>query len=190
VLLGYLGWRIIDPGGSLVVPALIVFGARTAIAALATLATRSPRSSGHRRALLTFGVAALAWTLLASVWTYEFAVPLSVAWSDADQQAQTALTQPTSTTIIVPGPGSLDCTLVSSGSVGPIEAPYRRCVDGGLVFFSSVGSNGGIAYDDSGRVPPQQGICYRHLYGPWWLLHGKTDPMADCPFGYDFLPIG
>jgi hypothetical protein len=125
IILGYLGWVLPSPGGSLVVPALIVLGVGLALAGCSWIvACFTPR----RRGLWKFAVVTGILSLLAAAWTFWFSLPAAM-WSDsgAVQQAQNALIklsrEPTSSN----GVPINHCWRIQTGNIGPLSAPYQEC---------------------------------------------------------------
>jgi hypothetical protein len=145
----------------------------------------------RRRSLSTFAVLVVTFTLVASVWTYEFALPASLAWdSGATRQAQETLLQLSHDPKGQDGVPSAPCTDVSSGSVGALIAPYRECAaytnEGHFVTYDSVKDPGrGLGYTDVGAATfPDE--CSRHLVGEWWMYVEDGSGMGTCPIGYHF----
>ena len=181
ILLGYLGWALPSPGGSLVVPTLIVFGIGCAAAVIYWIATGSK--------MVTIVAAAI--TVVASVWTFAFSLPTSVAWgSNATAQAQVALRQLALTPRDAAGVTQPQCSTKRTGSVGPLDAPYRQCAfstpQGTMVTFTVTGGPPrGLGYTNQGAATfPDE--CSRHLIADWWMFTGETSGTGDCPFGYRF----
>ena len=179
--LGWLGWVLPVPGGSLVVPTAVVTAVGTALAGACRLATRS-----RPLAASLVGV-----TVVAAVWTFAFSLPATLAWDPAASvQARAALAQ------LAGGPRDRygvplhPCTTVSAGHVGPMTAPYRHCAvstpQGHVVLFTAVGSpRRGLAYTDVGSATfPDE--CSRHLTGYWWMFTAPTGGTGGCPIGYGF----
>jgi hypothetical protein len=193
VALGALGTALVTPGRSLAVPTAIVAGIGGAIALVAWVVA-SFRATRHAGWILAVTVAGV--TILASVWTFEFALPAAVEWSGATAQAQDALHALSQSPLDHDGtvpPHS--CTVHATGSVGPLAAPYRECTIwtpvGHLVEFVSngPGAPGGLVYTDrpSTSFADQ---CVRHLTGRWWMVAPSADSNGDpgsCFFGYRFV---
>lgn len=181
ILLGYLGWVLPSPGGSLVVPTLVVF----AIGSIAGLACWIVTGSTATT------LAAVTITIVASVWTFLFSLPATVSWgSNATAQAQEALVRLDSGPRSSVGLPLHPCSTVVSGSVGGIDAPYRQCAvstpQGHFVIFTAVGQRTrGLTYTDVGAGTFQD-QCTHHLIGEWWMFTGSTDGMGGCPIGYQF----
>jgi hypothetical protein len=189
LVLGYLGWTLPTPGGSLVVPTLIVAGVGLGVCATATVvAFRIPR----RRRVARFVGPLVILTLVASAWTFAFSLPARMAWdSSATARAKAilfGLNQGDVTKSVSPQP----CTTVTAGSIGPLDAPYRECAtstaEGHLVTFTAVGIRSrGIAYTDRG---PETFLdqCYKHLDGSWYMFTrgNPSTPATPCPIGYAF----
>lgn len=196
VALGALGSALVAPGHSLAVPTAIVAGIGAAIV-LVSWVVASFRA--NRQAGWIFAVTVAAVTVLASVWTFEFALPASVEWSNATAQAQDALN------VLARSPQNHDgtvpphpCTVHATGSIGPLAAPYKACAiwtpEGHLVEFASTShdARGGLVYTDrpAASFPDQ---CARHLEGNWWMVASSTDSNGDpgsCFFGYRFFGGG
>jgi hypothetical protein len=181
VLLGYLGWVLPSAGGSLAFPTLIVFGIGCAVGFVYLIIT------GSRATAVAFA----AITVAASVWTFAYSLPASVAWdSTATSQAQAALLRLTSSPRSQYGIPLHPCSTKYAGSVGPINAPYRECAvstpEGHFVIFTFAGQNGrGLAYTDRGAATFLD-ECSRHLTGKWWMFTKSTSGTGDCPIGYQF----
>ncbi len=181
IVLGYLGWVLPSPGGSLVIPTLIVFGIGC-VAGIACWIITGSRATA---------VAILGVTVLASVWTFSFSLPASVIWgSNATSQAHTALQQLASSPRNQYGVPLRPCSTRTTGSVGPIGAPYRQCAvstpEGHFVIFTAAGRTGrGLGYTDIGAATfPDQ--CSRHLTGEWWMFTEDSSGTGGCPIGYQF----
>ena len=188
LVLGYLGWALPTPGDSLLVPTLIVAGVGLAIAVVGAIFALHPRLTS----LWLFCGVVLVLTVVASLWTFQFALPASVAWdASATQQAQTVIARVNAEPLVngVP-PGH--CWTVQNGSIGDVQAPYRECgistPEGHFVTFVSVGvgpKGGGLGYTDRGAATFQD-ACSKHLFGKWWAFSNNTDGMGSCPVGYMF----
>jgi len=181
IVLGYLGWVLPSPGGSLVVPTLIVFGIGCAAGIACWIIPGSWATA----------VAVLGVTVLASVWTFSFSLPASMAWdSNATSQAQTALQQLASAPRNQYGVPLRPCSTMVTGSIGPIGAPYRQCPvstpEGHFVIFTTAGLTGrGLGYTDVGAATfPDE--CSRHLTGEWWMFTQDSSGAGGCPIGYQF----
>lgn len=181
-VLGYLGWVLPSAGGSLAIPTLIVFGTGCVIAVAWWICFRS----------WAVVVSVVAITIAASVWTFAFSLPASLAWgSDATAQAQAVLARldasPEKTNGVVP---LQPCSRIETGRVGPIEAPYRQCAfftpEGHSVIFTAVGqTTRGLVYAETGAATGGDD-CSRHLLGKWWMFTAETSGTGDCPIGYQF----
>jgi hypothetical protein len=189
IFLGYMGWVLPSPGGSLITPTLIVFGTGAAIAIGSwLLASLRPQ----RRELWAFAIGIIVLTLTASVWTFQFSLPAHMAWdSTATPRAKAFLFGLNHGNLNMTVP-SQPCTTVTTGSIGPLNAPYRQCpistAEGHVVTFLKLGESGkGISFTDRGPDTFLD-ICYRHLVGQWYMFTngGLTNPSAPCPFGYQF----
>jgi hypothetical protein len=181
-VLGYLGWVLPSAGGSLVVPTLIVFGIGCVfVVALAFL------TGSLGVALMAMGVVAVA-----SLWTFSFSIPASLTWgSGATSHAEAALAQLSSSPQTIKGVyPPHPCSIVRTGTVGPIDAPYRMCSvftpEGHFVTFTSVGhSEQGLGYTDVGASTFED-ECSRHVVGKWWMFNARTNGLGSCPIGYQF----
>jgi hypothetical protein len=127
--LGAQGSMLVTPGQSLAVPTAIVAAVGGGIMLVAWLVAsfRAGRQAGW-----IFAVGAAVVTVLACLWTFEFALPASIEWSDATAQAQAAFGRlqhsPENFHGTVP---PQPCIVHATGSVGLLSAPYKgvRCVD-------------------------------------------------------------
>ena len=185
-VLGYLGWILPTPGGSLVVPTLIVFGTGTLVGIVGwSLASFGPQRPEFR----TFGISTLLFTFAASLWTFQFSLPTSMALdSGAMQQVQSAFDRLNSNGPT--GPNHLpfpSCSEILNGSIGPLQAPYRVCAYattvGRFVLFKA--SDRGIGYTNAGSATFED-QCERHLTGPWWMFVDDRSGIGECPIGYHF----
>jgi hypothetical protein len=190
--LGALGTALVTPGQSLVVPTAIVAAVGGGIVLVSWLVAsfRSGRQAGW---ILSVGAALV--TVLACLWTFEFALPVALEWSAATAQAQEAFSRlqhsPQNVHGTVP---PQPCIVHASGSVGPLPAPYEECAvwtpEGHAVTFvaTSPSVSGGLVYTDrpSAFLADQ---CERHLVGKWWMFAPSSDSNGDpgsCSFGYRF----
>ena len=186
-ILGYLGWILPSAGGSLVIPTLIVLGIGCATAVTWRILFRD----------WAVVAAVIAIAVVASVWTFAFSLPASLQWdSNATVQAQTELSRLNSSPEKAKGvEPPQPCSVVETGSVGPIEAPYRQCAvftpEGDsfvftAVVFTAVGQTSrGLAYTNRGAATFGND-CTRHLIGQWWIFTAETSGSGDCPIGYQF----
>jgi hypothetical protein len=194
--LGALGTAMVTPGQSLAVPTAVVAGIGGAVVLVSWVvaAFRSGRQAGR-----IFAVAAGVVTVLAAIWTFEFALPTAIEWSDATAQAQDALSllqhSPQNRHGTVP---PQPCVVHSTGSAGPLAAPYKECAIwtpvGHLVTFIANGPNadGGLVYTDRPSASFAD-ECARRLVGDWWMFASSTDSNGDpgsCYFGYRFAGGG
>lgn len=181
IILLVLGWVLPSPGGSLVVPTLVVFGIGCIAAVACWIVTGSRAVS----------ISAVAITLIASVWTFQVSLLVAVTWgSTATVQARDALLRIDSGRRSAAGIPLHPCTVTTTGSVGPLDAPYRQCAvstpQGHFVTFTPPDQpTRGLAYTDqgAGTFPDE---CARHLIGEWWMFTGSSDGMGGCPLGYQF----
>lgn len=87
----------------------------------------------------------------------------------------------------------LPCVLVSSGSIGTLEAPYKVCAtstaEGHFVTFLAVRRSPvqGIAYTDRGSETFLD-QCYLHLVGKWYAFQAANlaNPAAPCRSPWHF----
>lgn len=194
LVLGYLGWILLSPGGSIAIPTLVVFGAGAVVAFVASMVALSSNPLRLFAKYLAFAVGSM--TILATVWTWQFALPASVAWSSATTQAQQALTTAADGPKDAHGMPLHPCTTVTTGSVGPLAAPYQECATTpfprrSAVMFSAVDTDGrpsqrGIAYVLGGSAGWFADECSRHLEGPWWEFTASQNALGDCPMGYTY----
>jgi hypothetical protein len=160
LLLGFLGWTLPTYGGSLVVPTMVVFGSG-AVLVLVSWALASIRR--QLRPLRVSSVIVGVFTIAASIWTFGFSLPASLAWDrGATQAAQLMLAQvgKTATHGVAP---LQPCTDVTHGSIGSLQAPYSQCPE----------------------YTPEGHFVYRHLVGQWWMFVGDA-ASGSCPIGYQF----
>jgi hypothetical protein len=189
--LGALGTALVTPGRSLAVPTAIVAVIGGSIL-LASWVVASFRAG--RQAVWTFAVGVAAMTALACVWTFEFALPAAIEWSDATAQAEQSLSlaqhSPQNVFGTVP---SHPCVTHTSGSIGPLDAPYKACTIwtpiGHLVEYNAIGTGaqGGLVYTDRPSASFED-ECARHLVGRWWMFAPakSNDSPGSCYIGYRF----
>lgn len=195
-LLGYIGWALLAPGGSLVVPTLIVLGSGLALAAIAALvAFLGPR----RRAWWLFSGLMVPLAAVAAVWTFFFALPAAVAWDPSlHGQALAVLARLHAAPTNAHGRPRRDCWTITTGSAGPVGAPYRECaIDSSIgsrpfvhVWFAPVSvPSEALDYTDVGTAAFVD-ECYRHLDGDWWMTAPEDEAAASggggraCRIGY------
>ena len=175
LLAGLLGWLLVRPGQSVIVPTaeVAVLVIVLSVIGMAVLSFTDNRQL-HR---LFVGLFAILGPL-AIAWTFFGVLPASVIWNSyGSQLAATA-------------GSSSPCRQVSSGSVGLIDAPYNVCINTfkggtGITFVAADGKSGYVyltATSSSGWFPDE---CHRHLVGNWWAF-GASDGIGNCPFGYQF----
>lgn len=190
--LGALGTVLVTPGQSLAVPTAWVAGIGGALV-LGSWVVASFRAGRQAGWILAVSTAAV--TVLAAVWTFEFALPTAIEWSDATVQAQNALSliqhSPQNHNGTVP---PQPCVVHTTGSVGPLSAPYKECAIwtpvGHLVSFiaASPSAQGGLVYTNRPSTSFQD-ECVRHLVGAWWMFAPSTNANGNpgsCYFGYRF----
>jgi hypothetical protein len=189
--LGYLGWVLPTPGGSVLIPTLVVAGVGVLVALVAGVFALHP----HLRSLRVFCAGVLVLTIAASIWTYAFSLPASIAWdASATHQAQFVLARITAEPKTVNDIPRQACWTLRQGSVGSLPAPYRACgvstPEGHFVIFTALGrSEGGLGYTDRGAATFPD-ACSRHLTGKWWAFSTDTNGEGGCPVGYRFLGGG
>lgn len=190
--LGTLGNELVTLGKSLAVPTAIVAGVGGGIVLVAWVVAsfRAGRQAGW---IFAVGIAVV--TVLACLWTFELALPVSLEWSDATAQAQGVLDQLQHSAENVHGTvPPQPCVVHDAGSVGPLSAPYKVCavwtpVGHGVTFIANNSSaSGGLVYTDrpSAFFADE---CERHLVGNWWMFAPPTDSNGDpgsCSIGYQF----
>lgn len=192
IALGALGTVLVAPGQSLAVPTGIVaaVGGGIVLVSWVVASFRARRRAGW---VLAVGVAVV--TVLACLWTFEFALPAALEWSSATVQAQNTFNRLHHSSqmrhgTLPPQP----CIVHDSGSVGPLTAPYKECAiwtpEGhALTFVSgSKRNSGGLVYTDrpSAFFADE---CDRHLIGNWWMFAPSTVSNGDpgsCSYGYQF----
>jgi hypothetical protein len=174
---GLLGWLLVRPGSSPVIPTAEVAGVIIVPFAvgMAVLSFSNNRQL-HRLFMGLFAVLGP----LAIVWTSFGVLPASVAWNSAGQRlAATALKG-----------SNGGCHVVTSGSVGLVGAPYNVCIatfnGGTAVRFATADGKSGYVYltatSSAGWFPDE---CSRHIVGNWWAF-GSSDGIGNCPLGYQF----
>jgi hypothetical protein len=187
--LGYLGWVLPSVGGSLLSPALSVFGVGFASAVAGGLFLWRMEAARRLPKVFLIGTGVVA--VLAAIWTFQLSLPLAVWTSNASEQAEAALSQlehsPLDHQGVVP-PSS--CVEQTAGGVGPLSAPYRECAiwtpQGHFVTFTGKHSEG-LGFTNAGAAT-FPGKCVHHLVGQWWMFTGGSDPgwATGCPIGYQF----
>ncbi len=131
-------------------------------------------------------------TPFASVWTYDLSLPAHMAWdSSASARAKAILFGLNRGHLNVTVPPQR-CMTVTTGSMGPLDAPYRECptstAEGHFVSFFAAGARSrGITYTDRG---PETFLdeCYKQLDGSWYMFTwgNLSNPADPCPVGYEF----
>lgn len=186
LVLAYLGWILPIPGGSFLIPTLIVAGAGV----LVTLVGGVFALHSNHHSLRVFCITVLVLTIAASIWTYAFSMPASVAWdSNATHEARIVLARVDAEPKTNTGIPIKACWTVRQGSIGSLRAPYSECGvstrEGHFVTFSPIGYNGGLSYTDRGAATFPD-ACSRHLTGEWWVYRSETNGEGGCPVGYRF----
>lgn len=85
------------------------------------------------------------------------------------------------------------CSVVTSGNIGPLDAPYKVCAtstpEGHFVNFTALGHSPeyGISFTEAGTATFLD-ECYRHLLGKWWEFRSAdlSNPAAPCPSDWRF----
>lgn len=190
--LGVLGTRLVTPGQSLAAPTAWVAGIG-GVVVLASWVVASFRVG--RQAGWIFAVSVAVVTVLASIWTFEFALPTAIQWSNAATQAQNALSSMQHSSLNHNGTvPAQPCVVHETGSVGPLAAPYRECAIwtpvSHLISFiaDGPGSQGGLVYTKRPSTSFED-QCVRHLVGDWWMFAPSTNAGGNpgsCYIGYHF----
>jgi hypothetical protein len=181
LVLVVLGWWLPSPGGSVIVPTLIVFGAGAVLTIVGVLAL--PLVRVNRPVPTWFLGLSSVLVLAVTAWTLYFSMATQLVLSNADEQATKALAA------LGVGPGD-NCKEILEGGVGPQSAPYQQCAtsspQGTFVIFSTSGR--GLGYTNVGaRSFPDE--CVRHITGEWWMFTQASDDDGNpgsCPVGYVF----
>jgi hypothetical protein len=193
VLLGWLGWALLVPGESLVIPSLLVLGTGAVVALSSGIfGMRRPL----RRWIRVFAKATVACSIAAAIWTFQFALPSSIAWdSGVTARAQAVLADLSVSARTHHGVAPLEpCSIHRSGSVGPLNAPYKECAiwttEGHFVTFTTLGPRTarGLGFTNAG-APTFPDECARHLVGQWWMFTEPPNSSVSpggCPIGYHF----
>jgi len=84
------------------------------------------------------------------------------------------------------------CSVVTSGSIGSLKAPYDECpvstAEGHFVTFSTTADpNSGLAYTDRGAETFLD-ECYAPVHGDWfvWMKADLENPAQPFPGGWRF----
>jgi hypothetical protein len=174
-LKGYVGYILVAPGQSLIESC--VFVSLIALVGLG-LGWRVLRKLDNRASLHVFAIISVLVSTSAIWWTWAFAMPAAMSWdSSATPRAVAALKGI--------GLEKSTCINVTTGSIGPLNAPYRQCAING-----PPGSM--VSYDaeaGSTVVTPYRGLifsyapassfsdeCDRHLVGHWYAF--TSDPSG------------
>lgn len=189
VALGYIGMRVQVPGHSMVLRSAELTGAGVVLSLIVVVvASKRP----WMRELWTFAVTVAVLSLMAGVFTFEFAGDVSLLLdSSATAQAQTALAAVQSGTR---QSGLAGCSTLSSGSVGPLQAPYRVCAfleprsDSFVEFLAPTSASRGILYSEA-TTPTFLDGCSRHLEDQWWAFVIIGNGQS-CPYGYSLSQVG
>jgi uncharacterized membrane protein len=170
---GYVAYVIESPGTSLAGHCLPVAAIAVIVAAFGWLLLRSK----WRRLRLIFAISVLIAGFLATWWAWAFAMPAAMSWdSHATADALAALRG-------VPAE-KLDCIVVTSGSIGPLDAPYQCCASAGSPGSTVTYSAGkpedlelerGLIFNEG---PPLSDECVRHLTGDWYAFTDSPSGMV------------
>ncbi len=84
------------------------------------------------------------------------------------------------------------CSVVTSGSIGSLKAPYDECVtstaEGHFVtFYTRADPHSGLSYTDRGAETFLD-ECYAPVRGDWfvWMQADLENPAHPCPGGWRF----
>ena len=176
---GYLAVIMESPGSSLAGSCLFV--ALVALAAGLMGWWRLKRRNKHLAQV--FLISMIISGILATWWAWAFAMPASMAWdSSATPSALEALEGI--------APDHSVCVKVTSGSIGPLDAPYERCAivapPGATVSYyagstANSPARGLIFFHGARLVGTDQFV--RHLVGDWYAF--TEDPSG--MLGYSFM---
>jgi hypothetical protein len=175
---GFIAWKLVRPGESLLWPTLLIALIMSAPAGGCYLAIKSMGGWKSHRSLAVSVVALCVFPIL---WSFLGVLPASVSWnSTAASWIHTSIQD-----------GAQGCRIASTGSVGFLIAPYKVCVTqagtSSMVMFSTVDGSRGYAYvqgkSDQSWFPDQ---CAMELLSPhWWAFYIKpVQNVNGCPFGY------
>lgn len=144
---------------------------------LETAAERDPRAPAGQR---------MPWQPL----LLALAMPARLALdAGATRQAQALLAGVRRAAAGSPSAVAHRCRTVTTGSSGPLAAPYQACATWTsrwhFVLFTKTGADGGTGYTNAGAANFED-QCYRHLTGRWWAYTRDASGTGDCPFGYSF----
>jgi len=171
---GYFGYIIESPGTSLAGHCLLVAVVAASVAAAGWWVSRKR----NRWFASVFVGTMAAVGVLVVWWTWAFAMPAAMTWdTQATPRAVASLTGI--------GTDKSVCSNVETGSVGPLDAPYRQCSingpPGSTVYY--------YAMSGSTLAGPYRGLifsyapsdtfndeCVRHLVGHWYAFTG--DPSG------------
>jgi len=164
---GYFAFTTDSPGASLAGHCLLVAGIALVVAGIGWSFLCTKGTTVRR----VFFVSMLVVGFLATWWAWAFAMPAAMAWdSGATPNALAAMRDAPE--------GKTGCVQVSSGSVGPLSAPYQRCASTyGVEYYASAsdpGTAGGLLFQQGTTLPPDQ--CLRHLVGNWYAF--TEDPAG------------
>lgn len=178
IAIGYLAYVIESPGTSLAGPCLLVL----LLVGVATIAGWWWSRKRNRSVAWLFAAAMCVVGVLVVWWAWAYAMPASMAWdSSANANALTALRGIE--------PEHSVCEEVSSGSIGPLGAPYERCaivgVPGATVtYYSGSAASSparGLIFFEGSRIAGTDQFV-RHLVGDWYAF--SQDPTGIL--GYSF----
>jgi hypothetical protein len=167
---GYVAFVIESPGTSLAGHSLLVAAIPVVVAAFGWLSLRSK----GRKLRVIFATSILIAGFLATWWAWAFAMPAAMTWDNRATLDAVAATSG------IPPEKSV-CVQVTSGAIGPLSAPYRRCAltgpPGSIVEYFARGSTDptrGLIFDE-GPAPSDE--CVRHLTGHWYAFTNNPSGM-------------
>ena len=180
-LCGIVGFIFSSPGGSIVLPTILVALLALILTAVGWMALSSVNSPLIRFA---FAVLAILVGVSACWWAYTSALSVQITQdSAATVQAVTALRAASIA-------GAAQCRTVTNADLGPIRAPYSRCATpgrGGFVTFASLESDAaglpahmvdaGLAFDQG----PQTNLSGPVRTPPGWQLVGMGQLGRSVP---------
>jgi multisubunit Na+/H+ antiporter MnhB subunit len=188
-LCGIVGFVFSSPGGSIVLPTILVAFVALFLTVVGWVALSAVNSPLIR---IGFVVLAILVGVSACWWTYTSALSAQIAQdASATTQAVTALRGASSA-------NSAQCRTLTGDDFGPIRAPYSECATpapaGGFVTYASVESDGkglpahsvdrGVVFN-LGPVSNLTGLCVRHLVDGWWAW---ANSAGQCSTGYQYVP--
>jgi hypothetical protein len=177
---GYVAYVIESPGTSLAGHCLLVAVIAVAAASLGWSLFRSK----SRRFRITFTTSILIAGLLATWWSWAFAMPAAMSWdTHATPRALEALKGI--------GVERSVCVIVTTGSIGPLHAPYQQCAingqPGSQIQFTARSGGGksdvsparGLIFTET-AANTLSDLCTRHLVGDWYAF--TADPSGKAGY--------